>query len=321
MTENRLIPGKAITSVNARGLQRTLIKMRKHWQIYIIILPAVIWYLLFAYYPMAGLQLAFKTYRARLGIWLSPFSGFGNFQSMFSDIMFWRSILRTFEINIGKLLVTFPVPILLALLYNELRIKRGKRIMQIIYTFPYFLSWVIVAGILKNLLSVDGLINSFIMSLGGAPLNVLGNETTFQPMLYITEIWKNAGYSSIIYLAAISGIDQDQYEAAELDGAGRWQKMWFITLPNILPTVSIMFIMATGNLMSGGFDQIFNLYNAATKNAAEVLDMYIYRVTFQSSADFGYSTAVSLFRSVINMALLLLANFGSKKLGGTGFFQ
>ena len=151
-------------------------------------------------------------------------------------------------------------------------------------------------------------------------MNVLGSESAFQPMLYITDIWKSAGYSSIIYLSAISGIDQDQYEAAEVDGASRWQRLIHVTLPNILPTVSIMFILTCGNLMTAGFDQIFNMQNAATKNVAEVLDMYIYRVTFQGSVDFGFSTAVALFRSVLNMVLLVVANKGSKMMGGSGLF-
>ena len=185
---------------------------------------------------------------------------------------------------------------------------------------PNFLSWVIVASIMTNLLSVDGLVNNLILACGGSTINFLGSEKLFQPMLYITDIWKGAGYSSIIYLSAISGIDQDQYEAAEIDGATRWQRTWHVTLPNILPTISVLFIMTTGNIMTAGFDQIFNISNAATKNVAEVLDMYIYRITFKGSVDFGFSTAVSLFRSVINMVLLVIANKGSKMMGGTGLF-
>ena len=311
---------KAVTSANATGWQKVAINFKKYWQIYILVIPAVVWYILFAYYPMAGLQLAFKTYKAKLGIWASPWCGVQNFEAVFRDMYFWRSVGRTFVINIGRLVINFPAPVLVALMLNELRMGKYKKVMQTIFTFPHFLSWVIVASVMINLLSVDGLVNNFIVACGGSAINFLGSEKLFQPMLYITDIWKSAGYSSIIYLSAISGIDQDQYEAAEIDGATRWQRIWHVTLPNILPTISVLFIMTTGNLMTAGFDQIFNLENAATKNVAEVLDMYIYRVTFKGSVDFGFSTAVSLFRSIINMSLLLIANKGSKMMGGSGLF-
>ena len=304
----------------AKNGSRKLTLVKKYWQIYVLVIPAVIWYILFAYYPMAGLQLAFKTYKVKMGIWASPWNGVKNFEAVFRDKSFWRSILRTILINIGRLAVVFPAPIILALMLNELRMGRYNKVIQTVFTFPHFLSWVIVASIMTNLLSVDGLVNGFITSQGGEAISFLGSEKKFVPLLYFTDIWKSAGYSAIIYLAAISGIDQDQYESAEIDGASRWQRLIHITLPNIMPTVSVLFIMTTGNLLSAGFDQIFNLQNAATKNVAEVLDIYIYRITFQSSADFGFSTAVSLFRSVINMTLLLIANKGSKMLGGNGLF-
>lgn len=311
---------KGLTSAEATGIRKVLIGMKKHWQIYLLLVLPLVWYVMFAYYPMAGLQLAFKTYKVKAGIWGSPWCGLQNFEALFRDSYFWRSVLRTLTINLGRLLFTFPAPIILALMFNELRLGKYKKFMQTIFTFPHFLSWVIVASIMINLFSVDGLINNIITALGGPSVNVLGSESAFQPMLYITDIWKSAGYSSIIYLSAISGIDQDQYEAAEVDGASRWQRLIHVTLPNILPTVSIMFILTCGNLMTAGFDQIFNMQNAATKNVAEVLDMYIYRVTFQSSVDFGFSTAVALFRSVLNMVLLVVANKGSKMMGGSGLF-
>lgn len=311
---------KTVTAAHATGMQKLAINFKKYWQIYLLLIPALVWYLLFAYYPMAGLQLAFKTYKAKIGIWGSPWCGFQNFEAVFRDMYFWRSVGRTLLINVGRLVINFPAPILVALMLNELRVGRYKKVMQTVFTFPHFLSWVIVASIMTNLLSIDGLVNGALSAAGIPAINFLGNEKIFQPMLYITDIWKSAGYSSIIYLSAISGIDQDQYEAAEIDGATRWQRIWNVTLPNILPTISVLFIMTTGGLMTAGFDQIFNLSNAATKNVAEVLDMYIYRITFTASTDFGFSTAVSLFRSIINMTLLVIANKGSKMMGGTGLF-
>ena len=306
------------TSSNATGFAKVWIEMKRHWQIYVLVLPALVWYILFAYYPMAGLVLAFKTYMPRQGLFGSPWAGLGNFELVFRDPAFMRSIVTTFEINFVKLLITFPFPVLLAVLFNEVRLKRSKKIIQTVYTFPYFLSWIVVAAILQNLLSSGGIVNTALDTLFGVKVNFLGNAALFRPILYLSEIWKNAGYSAIIYMSAIAGIDQEQYEAAEVDGANRFQRILHITVPSILPTISIMFILATGNLLSGGFDQIFNLANAATKSVSETLDIYIYRITFQQAPDFGFSTAVSLFRSVVNLSLLLISNFVSKKLTGTG---
>lgn len=288
--------------------------------IYIIILPGLIWLFVFAYMPMGGLSLAFKTFNARQGIWGSPWAGFTNFEYLFRDPAFFAAVVRTLWINIGKLLVTFPVPIILALIFNEVRAKRYSKVVQTIFTFPNFLSWIIISGIMINVLSNNGVVNNILGLFGAEPINFLGSEKLFVPMLYLSEIWKSAGWSAIIYIAAISGIDQEQYEAAQIDGASRLQRLRHITFPCILPTIMVMFILASGNLMTAGFDQIFNLANAATKDVAEVLDIYIYRVTFQSATDFSFSTAVSLFRSIVNMVLLLLADWGSKRLGGAGLF-
>ncbi len=309
------------TIAETKGVKKTLLKMKKHWQVYLLVLLPMLWYLLFAYYPMAGLSLAFKTYHAKKGIWGSPWCGLDNFRMVFNDAAFMRSVWTTLEINLVKLLVTFPFPILLAVLFNELRMNRTKKALQVIYTFPNFLSWVIVSSIMINLFSVSGVVNGIIASLGGEKIGFLADKSLFRPMLYITEIWKGAGYSAIIYMSAIAGIDQEQYEAAEVDGANRFQRIIHVTLPSIIPTISIMFIMATGGLMSGGFDQIFNLANSITKSVAETIDIYIYRITFQTSADFGFSTAVSLFRSVINVILLTLSNTVSKKLTGSGLLE
>lgn len=298
-----------------------LAEILKNRTTYIILLPGIVWFVIFAYMPMGGLSLAFKQYNARMGIWGSPWVGTENFSYLFKDPAFWASFWRTLWINISKLLVTFPIPVVLALLLNEVRMPHFSKACQTLYTFPYFLSWIVVSGVMVNVLSYSGVVNSFLQLLGmEEPINFLGSESKFVPMLYLTEIWKNSGWSAIVYMAAITGIDTEQYEAADLDGATRWQKMWRITLPSILPTVMVMFILSTGNTMTNGFDQIFNLQNAATRNVAEVLDIYIYRVTFQSSTDFGFSTAVSLFRSVVNMILLVIADRVAKVLGGSGLF-
>lgn len=307
--------GKFVAS--ARHLGRSIWKNRA---CYSLMLPGIIWFILFAYGPMSGLLLAFKTYSARSGIWGSPWCDFENFAYVFKDAAFFRSVWTTLTINIGRLLFQFPVPIILALLINECKWKRFNKIAQTIFTFPYFLSWVIVASIVTNVLSLDGMVNNLLAMLNLDKINFLGNSTLFIPLLYLTESWKSAGWSAIIYLAALSGIDVDQYEAAELDGANRWQTLTRVTLPNLKPTILVMLVLSIGNLMTGGFDQIFNLSNPAVEDICEILDMYIYRITFGSVPDFGFSMAICLFRSVVNCIFLITADRSAKKLGGSGLF-
>jgi putative aldouronate transport system permease protein len=293
-------------------------EINKNRMIYILMIPGFAWYIIFSYLPMSGLVLAFKEFRANLGIWGSPWVGMLNFSYIMKDPAFWKSIWKTVYINLGRMVFQFPAPIVMALLLNEFRSRHYKKALQTIFTFPHFLSWVIISGITTNILSQSGLANQLITVLGGKPNNFLGNPGIFIPLLYFTDDWKYAGYGSIIYLAAISGIDPGLYEAADIDGAGRLQKLFHITLPGIMSTIVIMTILTTGALMSLGFDQIFNMYNPVVRESVEVLDLYIYRITFQSSPDFSFSTAVSLFRSVVNMILLLGANRLSRAMGGGG---
>ncbi len=305
---------------NLRGfLARTWRNIIKHKEKYVLILPGLAWYAIFAYIPIFGLSLAFRRFEAKMGLFGSPWIGLYNFENVFADPAFLQSIFTTLKINAGRLLFVFPFPILLALVLNEVRLGRSKKILQSVFTFPHFLSWVVVASIMVNILGQRGLVNSFIGIFSDArPISFLGTPSYFLPVVYLTDIWKSAGWSAIIYMAAISGIDTEQYEAAEIDGSTRLQRMWYITLPGIKPTIFVLFIIAAGYLMSGGFDQIFNLSNPATIRVAETLDMYIYRITFRGSVDFSFSAAVALFRSVINLTLLLLADRIMKRVGGSG---
>ncbi len=295
-------------------------QVKKNRQVYFLLLFGILWYAIFAYGPMYGLTLAFKQYRAVDGIFGSPWVGTQVFEYVFRDPAFMDSVIRTLWINAGRMIFQFPIPVILSLLLNEVRLGKSKKVLQSIFTFPHFLSWIIVSSIMLNVLGSQGVFNSFIKLMGGEPLSIIGNSNFFVPLLYITENWKSAGWSAIIYMAAIAGIDQEQYEAAEIDGASRLQRMIHITLPGIQVTVTVMFILAVGNLMTAGFDQVFNLSNPATATVAETLDMYIYRVTFQSASDFSFSTAVSLFKSVINFFLLVAADRLSKRFGGSGLF-
>lgn len=286
---------------------------------YLLVLPGMIWYVIFAYIPIYGLTLAFKRFIARDGIFGSPWIGLANFENVFQDPAFLQSIYTTLRINAGRLIFVFPFPILLALIINEVRLGRTKKVLQSVFTFPHFLSWVIVSSVMINVLGQNGLLNSLMdMLFGAGPIRFLGTPSYFQPIVYLTDMWKSAGWSAIIYMAAISGIDSEQYEAAEIDGSSRLQRMWHITLPGIKPTMVVLFILAVGNLMTGGFEQIFNLSNPATIRVAEILDMYIYRITFRGSVDFSFSAAVALFRSVVNLLLLFTADRVIKRIGGTG---
>lgn len=297
------------------------VALGKYRAIYLLLLPGLVWYVMFAVAPLFGLILSFKSYKANLGILRSPFIGMTNFQRVFNDINFWKAVRQTLYINVLRLFVTFPFPVILALLINELRLKRAKRPLQTVYTLPHFLSWVIIASIFGSILSYNGMVNNVIKALGYDALKIIGNKAAFIPLLYFTEIWRSAGWTAIIYMAAISDIEQEQYEAADIDGATRWQRLFRITIPNIMPTLVIMFVMSAGNIMTAGFNQVFNFSNAAVRDVAETLDMYIYRITFQAAPDFGFSMAVTLFRSVVNLLLLLAADRGSKMLGGSGLFR
>ncbi|SFM47342.1 putative aldouronate transport system permease protein [Paenibacillus sp. 1_12] len=290
----------------------------KNRVIYTLLFPGIVWYIIFAYGPMGGLTLAFKSYQASGGIWGSPWVGMQNFKYIFLDQAFIQSVYRTLEINLGRMVFQFPMAIVVALLLNEVIFLKMKRSLQTILTFPHFLSWVVLSSVLITVLSYDGFINGILKAFGFESFNFLGNEPIFVPMLYITEVWKNSGWGAIIYLAAIAGIDAEQYEAAAIDGVNRFQRIFHITLPSIMPTIIVMFILSMGNLMSTGFDQIFNLSNEAVRDVAETLDMYIYKITFQSAPDFSYSTAVSLFRSVVNMTFLLLADRLARLMGKEG---
>ncbi|MDR1972344.1 MAG: ABC transporter permease subunit [Treponema sp.] len=289
-------------------------------QIYALILPALIWVIVFSYIPMAGLQLAFKQFNARLGIWGSHWNGLTNYSYLVRDPQFWKAMTNTITISLQRICFQFPVPIILALLINEISFKKYKKILQTIFTFPNFLSWVVISSIMFNLLQSAGLINLIIRQFGGDPIPFLTSNSLIRPMLFITDNWKSAGWGAIIYLASISGIDQEQYESAVIDGANRFQRIIHITLPGIRETIIIMFILAVGGIMNAGFDQVFNLGNSLVLNKIDILDWYIYRRTFETSTDFGFSTAISLMKGSLNFLFLLTANQVTKYVTKSGLF-
>ena len=284
--------------------------------LYLCLLPLLIWLVIFQYGPMYGVILAFKKYSARLGIWGSEWVGLSNFKRIFITPLAVKSIINTLQISVSRLVFEFPMGVIVAVLLTEMPGKRTKKAVQTILTFPHFLSWVVVACILRNFLASDGIINVLLERGGFGTVNFLGNESLFRPFLYVTANWKEMGWSAIIYMAAIAGIDPTLYEAAS-----RLKRIWHITLPGIRGTIAIMFILAVGGIMSAGFDQIFNLNNAMVADSARILDIYIYDLTFRSVPDYGFTTAVGMFTAVVNLLMLLTANQVVYKLTGNKMFS
>lgn len=296
--------------------------MLQHKYFYLMVLPVLIWYAMFAYAPMYGVTLAFKTFDYSGGILGSPWIGFEHFQKIWSDADFQTAFKNTIIISLMKLLINFPMPIFLAILLNEFSRKTAKRFFQTVLTFPHFISWVVLAGIITMILSRDGVVNQIIMSLGFESIAPLTDSESFRPLLYLTHMWREVGWDSIIYLAALAGINPELYEAAEMDGANRFKRLLHIAWPGIKSTVAILLILHVGQLLTQGasFDQIFNLYSSPVYEVADVIDTYIYRTSFQVGGDFGYMTAAGLIKSVISLVLLVLANTIVKRMGEEGLY-
>lgn len=287
--------------------------------IYLMLLPCMAFFIIFKYVPMYGIQLAFKDYVIK-GIAASPWNNFEHFKYMMTEPEFLPALRNTLIISFYRILFGFPFPILLAIMINEVYMPRYKRVLQTIYTFPHFLTWVVMAGIMLNLLGSTGMVRKvaeiFVPGIGDN-WNLLYNKAAFRSLLVISDIWKEAGWGTIIYLAAIAGIDQSLYEAATIDGCNRLQKIWYITLPGIVNMIAIQFVLRVGAVMEGGFDQVFNLYKPPVYETGDIIDTYIYRLSFveNTGVDMGFTTAVGLFKNVINFILLMLANAVTKALG------
>lgn len=302
----------------AKPLARDLKRDR---YLYLLILPGILVVFLFSYLPMYGIILGFKTYKIKSGILFSPWAGLTNFTRFFGRSVAGDVIGNTFFIGITQLIITFPIPIILALLLNELRHLRFRRTIQSVIYLPHFMSWIIVYTLIYSLFSMTGgLVNKMILSLGGSPLNVLSDPKNFYGLLYTSSIWKEAGWGTIIYMAAISGVDQEMYEAAYIDGANRFKQCLHITLPAISFSITTMLILNVGSILGSNFDQIMNLRTTATETTvAQVIDTYIYDMGV-TKGQYDLSTAIGLFQQVINCILLFMSNFVVKKVSGEGFF-
>lgn len=292
----------------------------KYWDLYLLMVPGILFFIIYKYVPMWGIIIAFQDYSVFAGIKGSEWVGLKHFERMFQAEEFYRIFSNTLLISLYKLFWGFPAPIIVALMLNELRHMLYKRTIQTIIYLPHFLSWVIVGGIMMNLLSPStGIINTFIQFLGFEPIYFIADDSWFRTVLVTSDLWKSVGWGTILYLAALAGINPQLYEAARVDGANKWQQTWHITLPSLLPTIVILFILQMGNILEVGFEQVFILLNPLVYNVGDVFETYVYRVGV-TQGQFSYTTAVGLFKSVIALIMVVMANRIAKKLGQNGLW-
>ncbi len=324
ITQKQRLP----VSIGQKGFRKTLRRCVEHRYLLFMLTPVLLYYLLFNYLPMVnfqtgGILMAFKQHNLT-----KPFSewkwvGLKYFEMMWRKPDFWVAMRNTVSISFVRLLVEFPVPIILSIILNEVYREKTKRIFQTVFTFPNFLSWILIVGIMRDLLQVDGVINGLIVTMaGGEAYNFLANTSAFSnyAMLILSNLFKGMGWGSIIYLASIAGIDPSLYEAAIVDGANRWHKIIHITWPGIKSTAIVLLILQCGNILNGSFDQIFNLVNGVNRSIIETIDVYIYRYAFQQSMNQSFAAASGLFKAVINFGLLMTANGLAKRLGDNNLF-
>ncbi len=316
--ENRIF---MITKVKKKSTYSNHIwkKVWRYRNVYIILLPTLLFYIIFRYIPMFGNIIAFQDYSIAKGITGSDFVGFENFISFFKSYNFWDLLRNTVLLNVYGLIFGFPAPIILALLLNEVRCKRFKKAAQTITYMPHFISVVVAVSMVLTFLSSDGLFNVIRQELGMGPLSFMTEPKYFRSIFTLAGIWQNTGFSSIVYLAALSGVDQELYEAAKVDGAGRWKQLLHVTLPGIAPTIIIMLIMRIGQMLSIGYEKIILMYNPTIYETADVISTYVYRRGLLDG-DYGFATAVGMFNSLINLLLLITANRVSKKMTETALW-
>jgi len=305
---NTSTPSTTSTKKVLSKITNTLQGYKANRYLFLIFTPVIVWYFIFCYIPMYGVTLAFKDYNLVKGIFRSPWVGLDNFKLMFSGHSFPQVFKNTLAISVWKLVVGFPAPIILAILLNEIRFQKFKKITQTISYLPHFVSWVILGGIFAQILSPSiGPIGYIMRNLGMRPINFLGDQHWFRTVLVLTSLWKGIGWGSIIYLASIAGINQELYEAAIVDGASRFQQVIHVTLPALVPVVTILFILNIGSIISDDFDQIFNLYSPVVYNVADVISTYTYRMGLVDM-NYSYATAVGLFRNIISFTLIIVTN-------------
>jgi len=285
----------------------------KHAPFYLLLVPAVTYFIIWHYAPMYGVTIAFKDYKISLGIMNSPWIGLQNFRDLFNAYAFENVMKNTVIISFYRLVFGFPAPIIFALFLNEIRLKFFKRTVQTISYLPHFISWVILSGIVIELLSpTTGPVNAVLQAFGVKPIYFMVNKGMFRSILIISGIWAEIGWSSIIYFSAVANVDVEQYEAASIDGANRLQAMWHLTLPSIMPVISITLLLKMAGILEAGFDQIFNMQNDMVRDVSDILDTYVYR-TGLVNIRYSFATAVGLFKNLIGLVALLITNFVIKR--------
>ncbi len=292
----------------------------RHKYLYMMILPVMLYYILFHYAPMYGAVIAFKDYRIAEGFLGSPWVGFKHFTNFFDSYYFGRLLRNTLVLNVYLLLFSFPAPIIFALLINEISSRAFKKTVQTLTYLPHFISMIVVCGMITQFVARDGFITDILVWFGAERTALLGHPQYFRTIYVLSDIWQSIGWGSIIYLAAITGINPELYEAARMDGANRWKQVRHITIPGIAPIIVILFILKIGHMMDVGFDKIILLYNPNTYSTADVISTFVYRKGLGETNEFSYTTAVGLFQSVINFILLLAANRFSRRMSETSLW-
>lgn len=301
-------------------MRNTLKYMRQHVWLYLMLLPGLLYFILFRYVPMGGLVIAFKDFSPFKGIWGSPWVGFQQFQKFFDTPDFLRLLRNTLGISLLQLVIYFPAPIILSLLLNEIRHSGYKRTVQTLIYIPHFISWVIVASLTYQLFNVsDGIIHEVMELITGQSIDILSKGSAFWGLIVGQDIWRETGYGTIVFLAALAGVDQEMYEAARVDGAGRWKLMWHITLPAIRGTIIMMLILRVGGLLNTGYEQIFLMRNDLNIEFADVFDTYIYNRGIVNG-QYSFSTAAGMFKSIVGMILVLGSNKVAKMFGESGIY-
>lgn len=295
--------------MNDSALRRAQSRRRFHTEIplYLMLLLPVVLTFIYSYLPMAGVLISFKKYLPAKGFFASKWVGWKNFETLFTMPTFTRALLNTLIIAIWKIALNVLVPVVFTLMLNELASLHYKKVVQTVVYLPHFISWVMLAGIFSKLLSGTGIVNKALGAVGIEPIIFLGDNKWFKFTLVFTDVWKEFGYGTIVYLAAVAGVNVDLYEAAEVDGAGHWKKMLHVTLPAIAPTIVMMLTLSLGNILNAGFDQVFNLYNSMVYESGDIIDTLVYRMGF-NNGNFGLSTAAGLFKSAIS-SLLVVASY------------
>ncbi len=307
-------------SAAAKRPSGRLHNIRRYLSLYAMAAPGLIFFLILSYVPILFLVVAFQDFRVGRGIFGSEFVGLENFAGLVTDRLFPMVLKNTIGLNLMKIALTFPMPIILALCFNEFKPSFGKKLCQTAVYLPHFFSWVIVASMLSSLLNLNtGLVNRAIASLGGTPVAFLTEKSIYKLLITLTEVWKETGWSTIIYISALTAINMELYEAAAMDGAGKWRQLWHVSLPGIRGTIIIMLILSFGSIVSGSFEQVFMTKNSAVYEVAEIIPTYVYTKGI-TNMDISYGATVGLFQSVIGFILVASTNWLSRRLGGDGLW-